>query len=166
MHAKICIVSEIFQKGCLLPYLWACLLLGYSREISCFSSIAHTDFLIVPLLKTQYNFIRTSSTLNIVVETWLCSCLNSCLVLHFYSCVLLILCLPALIFSPFQDKKKDIFLLWPNMKLTQAQSLVKLIWWELSVEPQCQLYSEVLFKALISSIGQYCIRRCLNNAIN
>ena len=41
---------------------------GHSRELSCFLSAAHTDFLIGPLLKTQYNCICTASALNTVIE--------------------------------------------------------------------------------------------------
>ena len=88
--------------------------LGHSREISCFTSTARTDFLIVQLLKTQYSYICAASALNTViealentVETWPCLHINSCVLLCFYSCVLLILRPPALIFSHFQDEKQD-----------------------------------------------------------
>ena len=37
------------------------MVLGHSREISCFSFTTWTDFLIVPILKTQYNLISTSA---------------------------------------------------------------------------------------------------------
>ena len=45
-----------------------------------------------------------------MVEMWLCPWINS----YVFSCVLLTLCLPTLIFSHFLDEKQDIFLLWPN----------------------------------------------------
>ena len=67
-------------------------MLGHSREISCFSSTARTDFLIVPLLKTQYSiyiYICAASALNTLIEalenteTWPCLYINSCVLLCF-----------------------------------------------------------------------------------
>ena len=60
----------------------------------------------------HYNYICTASTLNTIIEVF---GKHNTKQLHFAvnSCVLLILCLPALIFSPFQDEKQDISLQWP-----------------------------------------------------
>ena len=95
-------------------------MLGHSREISCFSSTARTDILIVPLLKTQCSIYACAApalntrieALENTVETWPCLYINSCVLLCFYSCVLLILRPPALIFIHFRDEKQDIYLLW------------------------------------------------------
>ena len=63
--------------------------------------------------KIYHYMACTASTLNtvieafeITVETWPCLYMNSCILLCFYSCVL--------IFSHFQDEKKDITQLWPK----------------------------------------------------
>ena len=68
-----------------------------------------TDFLIVPSLNTQYNYICTTSALNIVIETFKNTVLFLCETAAF--CCGLLTC--TLIFSNFQDEKQDIFLLWP-----------------------------------------------------
>ena len=111
-------------------------ILGHSREISCFSSTAHTDFLIVPLLKTQHNTIKymccsyteySYRSLGNTVESWPCLYINSCVLLCFYSGVLLILHPPALIFIHFQGEKEDISLLWPIRFLYLLDLLVCIV---------------------------------------
>ena len=89
---KIFVLSRLITKF-IVPQnleLYGILLLIY----------APTDFLTEFLILTQYKYICTASTLNTIVEgfgqTWLCPYLNRCILLCFYSCVLSILCPPAL----------------------------------------------------------------------
>ena len=92
---------------------------GHSREISCFSSNACIDFLIVPLLPLLHWILLQKSWKT--VKIWSCLYINSCVLLFFFgSCGLLILRPPALIFSHFQNEKQDISLTKTVLQLVKA----------------------------------------------
>ena len=106
-------------------FFWLCLLLCHSRKISCFSSTTRTDFLIVALLKTHLNLIRMcyfhiECLQKNTLETWLRRCIN-CTLLCFYSCVLLILRPPTLIFSHFR-------MIFPCYGLSYTLTLSRFYW--------------------------------------
>ena len=79
----------------------------------------------------SYSYLCTTSTLNTnislwkthAVETWLCLCLNSC----FYSYVLLILHLPALIFSHFQMINRILSCYGLSVKTQQQRVFIQLM---------------------------------------
>ena len=72
----------------------------------------HTGNILFLIYRYTTSALNTAmEPLEDTVETWLCPCINSCILLCFYSSVLLILCPHAMIFSHFQDEKQDISLL-------------------------------------------------------